>query len=280
MTRKELVSEILSDLKKYDDLGLIDRRTLNLTIQNELKRFGSNIMEPREKVVEIKGGKGKLPVGFYKLKEARFTDPIRIETEMEIDDQWRTDSYISRVVENQYEWDNHSNSHYKKAFTEVIEQRLVRGSSIKITHRLGNLVGLVKGISKDYLSNACLNKVTNNTVDLPCISINGENIIANFNEGTIFIKYESLQEVDGDLVIPDYPNLIKYLIAISKQKILENIWVNDETDNVGQKLGYFKAQAVEYYLSATTEVKFSNLSPNIAKKMRAANSRELRKYYK
>lgn len=279
MTRKEIVAEILTDLKKYDDLGLVDKRTLNLTIKNELRRFGSNIMEDRSKVIEVKGGRGKLPVGFYRATSIRMSKPIHIEPIMEIDDQWRTDTYVSRVTGNDYGWDNHSNSHYKKAYTEVIEERLVRGSRIRVKHNVGDLVGLVKGISRDYLSTRCENRPSPGS-EFPQVTINGEDIIANFNEGSLFICFESLPEQDGDLVIPDYPNLIKYIGAICKQKILENIWVNDETENVTQKVAYFKAQATEYYIAATTEVKFSNLSPNIAKKMRANNAKDLRKYYK
>lgn len=279
MTRKELIAEILTDLKKYDDLGLIDRRTLSITIKNELRRFGSNVMEDRNKVIEIKGGRANLPSGFFRLISARLTTPIGFETVMEVDDQWRTDYYITRVKETEKEWDNHSNSHYKKSYTEVIEQRLVRGSEVKIRHGLGGFLGLVKGISKDYLSERCSNQISKDP-SIPCISISGETLYANFSEGTVYIEYESLPERDGDLEIPEYTNLIKYLIAISKQKILENIWVNDDIDNVAQKVGYFKNQATEYYIAATTEVKFNNLSPNIGKKLRKANSKELRKYYK
>lgn len=280
MTRKEIVAEILTDLKKYDDLGLVDRRTLNITIKNELKRFGSNIMEPREKVIEIKGGKGKLPEGFYKLEFARITTPVSLEVDKQIDDQWRTDSYIKRVTENKYGWDNHSNSHYKKSYTEVIEERLVRGSAIKVSHRVGDLVGLVKGISKDYLSHKCINKEIGNTTEQPCITMNGENIMANFEEGSIYMRYESLPEENGELIIPDYPNLIKYLISKSKERILESIWVNDELPNVAQKVSYFKDQAREYYIAATTEVKFQNMSSDIIDKIKIKNARRLRRNYK
>lgn len=278
MTRKQLTAEILTNVRKYDDLGLVDYRTINLTIKNELIKFGSNIMEPRQTFLYVQGGKVNLPEGFYKLKSLFKTNAKVSDTSAQIDDTWREDSYITRVVETDYEWDNTSQSHYKKAYKEIREERLIKGSRIYITHNLVEAVALVKGISKDYLANDCINKKVNNLYG-SCVSINNSVLTTNFNEGTLFITYESLPEEDGELIIPDYPNLIDYLISKVTAKILESIWVNDESESVAQKTQYFNSKAQQLYISATTEVKFQNMSSNVDKKMRNKNSRDLRKYY-
>lgn len=280
MTKKQLIAEILTDLRKYDDLGLIDMRTLNQTITNELKRFGSNVMDLRQTFIEINGGVARLPENFYKLKSAHRTRPKDVECEDVEKDIWRTDIYVTKVIENDYEWDNHSNSHYKKAYKEVIEKRLVRGSNVYIKHDVVEKVWLTKGISKDYLTYDCINKELSNSANGSVISLTNSNITANFNEGVLFITYEGLPEQDGDLYIPDLPNLINYLTSKVKHKMLEGIWVNDETDTVAQKVSYFNQKATEHFIAAQTEVKFNGLPSNISKKMRAKNASELRKYFK
>lgn len=279
MTRKQLVAEILTDLKKYDDLGLVDLRTVNLTIKNELKRFGSNICEIRQGFIDIMGGKSKLPDGFYRLKSAYLIKGFDIDCQDEVDDLWRVDTYVTRIIENEYGWSNMSESHYKKSYKEVIEEKLIRGSRVYIKNNIVDKVTLSKGISKDYLSYDCIN----NEIESLCgvvITINNSTITSNTKECRLFITYESLPEEDGELVIPDLPNLINYLIHKVKHKILEGIWVNDEADTVAQKVSYFNQKATEYWLAACTEVKFNGLSPNFSKKLREANRKELRKFYK
>lgn len=280
MTKKQLIAEILTDLRKYDDLGLIDMRTLDQTIKNELKRFGSNIMETRQEFVEIKGGVTRLPENFYKLRSAYRTRPKEVNCEDEKDSLWRTDTYVTRVIENEYGWDNHSNSHYKKAYKEVVEQKLIRGSKVYVKHDVVEKVWLTRGISKDYLSNKCINEEVSGNIKGSVITLTNSMITANFNEGVLFITYEALPEQDGDLYIPDYPNLINYLTSKVKHKMLEGIWINDEIDTVAQKVSYFNQKATEHFIAAQTEVKFNGLPSNISKKMRAKNATELRKYYK
>ena len=74
MTRRSLLAEIQSELKQYDESGLLDYRSLNRWIKNEIRRFGANVMVLTEKVVEVKNGKATLPEDFFSLNIAAKCD--------------------------------------------------------------------------------------------------------------------------------------------------------------------------------------------------------------
>lgn len=279
MTRKELVAEILTAVRKYDDLGLVDMITLNEDIKNQLRRFGSNVMEKRTKVLEVVGGRARLPEGFYKLNFAATCYPYSVEPEMEVDDSWRTDSYVKRIITNEYEWDNESQSHYKKAYKEIIESKKIRGSQVKVKHGISEVLGLTKGVSKEYISDSCVNKLVVNTRGSASINLTNTHIFTNFSEGHIFIDYQSLPEEDGDLVIPDNVNLQQYLKYYSISKILESIWLNDETTNLEGKISYYRSESLRLESLAHTSVKFEGLGTNWDKKFARRNKNYIRKFY-
>jgi hypothetical protein len=94
MTRKQLIAEILTDLRQYDESGLIDYRSLNMWIKNELKRFGANITILTEKVLDVEGGKVELPEDFwtlhlaFKCKQEGWEGEHQEDRELVQDSQW------------------------------------------------------------------------------------------------------------------------------------------------------------------------------------------------
>lgn len=280
MKLKSLIAEILTGIRKYDDLGLVDYRTLNLIIKNELSRFGSNVMERRSKVIEVVNGKAKLPDNFSRLRVAMRCDVTKVEPEIEIDDQWRMDTYTSRRTENTYEWDNATETHFKQSYKEVYESKLVRGSRIKFSYYPYEILSLKKGFNRDLLTADCINKQISKIKGSGEINITSDYIYTNFTEGDIYTVYESLQEdEDGEIVIPDYSNLIDYLIAVSSYKILRGLVINDEAKNLVNVLSLLKQESESAYIKATTQVKMENLDPNWSKEFRKRQSKNMRKFY-
>jgi hypothetical protein len=55
-TRKNLIAEVLSDLKQYNESGLIDDISLNRWVKNALLKFGGTIMPKLDKVIEVREG--------------------------------------------------------------------------------------------------------------------------------------------------------------------------------------------------------------------------------
>lgn len=280
MQKSSLIAEVLTGIKRYDDLGLVDETTLEIELTNELKRFGSNIMELGAMVLEIRGGKVDLPLTFSKLKKAMRVDPYKVEPEIEVDDRWITDYSVRRVTETDYEWDNGSDSHYKKAYKDVIYKKLIRGSKIKFHYQPTEIVALTKNFSKDFVSDDCLNKKVQSIKGCGEINIVGNKLYSNFSEGDLYIEYERLPEEDGELFIPDIPNLIKYLINYLSYTALKSVWINEEADAVQQKMMFFKNESTLLWQPAMTAVKFERLPSDWNKKFQNNQKKSIRRYYR
>lgn len=281
MLQSRLKAEVLTGIKKYDDLGLIDETTLELNLVNELKRFGSNIMENGNKVIEFSGGKAELPIGFSKLKKAIKVDPHRVELEEGVDDRWMTDYTVRRIIDTDYKWDNGSDSHYKKSYKDIVYKKLVKGSKLRFHYKPLEVVALTRNFSKDSVANDCLNKKIENIKGCAEINIIGNYIYSNFTDGELYIEYERLPEEDGEINVPDIPNLINYLINQLSFLALKSVWINEEVEGtVVQKMQFFQREALALWVPAQTAVKFERLSPDWHKKFEAKQKRNIRKYYR
>ena len=70
MTYKQIISEIKSALKTYDQQGLLDEISIRNWIKENIKEFGGNIMNEYQTVLIVEKGKVKLPDNFWALKAA------------------------------------------------------------------------------------------------------------------------------------------------------------------------------------------------------------------
>lgn len=86
-------------------------------------------------------------------------------------------------------------------------------------------------------------------------------IYTNFPHGTLYINYQGmLEDDDGNLLVPDHDMLNEYYEYAVKQRILENLVMNDEP--VGQKLQLVEQRlraARNYALSIVNTPNFSEM---------------------
>ncbi len=62
----------------------------------------------------------------------------------------------------------------------------------------------------------------------------------NFDCGKVYISYEGqMEDEDGNLLVPDHDLLNEYYETATKERILENLMMNDEPNIIG-KLNYIK----------------------------------------
>lgn len=263
MTRKQLIAEVLSDLRQYNEAGLVDLKTMNLITKNELRRFGSLVTVRAEDVLEVKGGFAELPEDFWGLylavkctKESSVYDD---NTELVVQDL----QFYEQTTTTNYVWDNQSKSHYGvdyKTVSEVTYLPIERQVRFRYTHPI--LLRLTKGINRKYCAKGCKN--LQQQVQSPYeINIVGNKIqtSSNFKNGHIYLQYDGFakDEDTNDLLIPEVVNLEKYLIAYNKYKVLENLWVNGDDPDLVNKVQYFKAEAERLFLPAMTQLKFEGL---------------------
>ncbi len=93
--------------------------------------------------------------------------------------------------------------------------------------------------------------------------IQGGYLYTNFKHGKVYINYQGMLEDDnGELLVPDHDMLNEYYEYAVKQRILENLVMNDES--VGKKL-----EIVEARLRAARNAAFSIVNtPNFAEMKR------------
>jgi hypothetical protein len=261
MTRKQLVAEILTDLRQYDESGLIDYRSLNMWIKNELKRFGANITVLTEKVLEVENGSVELPDDFWTLHLAVKCNPESHHFTSGCKDDLIDSRRWTQRIQNTYVWDNQSNSHTQTDYKEIIEKVYYNNAEVVFRYSNPTILKLTKGFKKEFCSTGCKNMQRQFTHSAYHeINILGNKIQTNFKEGTIYIQYHALPTDDsGDIYIPDVRSLQEYIIYYSKRRILESLWLNDDDANLVNKLQYVKQQEHEYLGLAMTQVKMESL---------------------
>ena len=277
MNRRSLLAEIQSELKQYDESGLLDYRSLNRWLKNEVKRFGANVMILTEKVVEVKNGKAILPEDFFSLNIAAKCDADSHEFNEGCREDLQSSQYWTQRLETTYEWDNLSGSH-KGVDYKCIEEKIYHNNcAITFRYRNPQLLKLTKGIKRDICSNSCKNiKVRQAPWEM---NILGETLNFNFKEGYVYLQYYGIPtDEEGDLYIPDVRSLEEYLIAYCKRKTLETLWLNDDDVNLVNKLSYMKQEERELFGLAMTQTKFEALSKNWDEKIKRKNRIDMNKY--
>lgn len=262
MTRKQLIAEILTDLRQYDESGLIDYRSLNMWIKNELKRFGANITVLTEKALEVQNGKTELPEDFWtlhlavKCNQHGWEGEHHEERDLVQDSQWYKQSTTTNYV-----WDNQSQSHKEESYKTVSEKVFYRDQIKKVHYTEPIVLRLTKGFKKEFCAPGCKNMQQKLATSSPHeINILGNILQTNFKDGFIYMQYNALPtDETGDIYIPDVRSLQEYLIYYAKRRILEALWMNDDDINLINKLQYIKGQEKEYLGLAMTQVKMEGL---------------------
>ena len=278
MTRKQLVAEITTELKKYDESGLIDYISLNRWIKNELKIFGNNVMELTGTVLRVENGETILPENFFDLDFIVKCKPYAHKFEKGGKEHVQSSYFWTQRLEETYEWDNMSNSHRKTDFKMIEERVVLKDSIFKVRYNNPILLKPVRGIKRDYLTKTCKNlRVHDSPYEF---NISGERLQFNFRDGDVYIQYYGIPLTeDGDFEIPDSRNIQEYLIAYCKRKILEIVWQNDDDTNMINKLQYIKAEENSLKGLAFTEVKFNKLGDgNWAKRLQRNNNLYIEKF--
>jgi hypothetical protein len=260
-----IIADIKSDLKSYDESNLIDDVSLSLHLLNQLKEFGGNVMQTYPTVIEIHNGQGKLPNNFFSLVKAVKTEPIGYLPDNDcLQDELIGSSFYRVKKEASKIWNNFSHTFENGAeYKEVTEQVFEYNKGLKAKFYYGNnkSLKLVRGFDKSKLDVRCENiRVKESPYE---ISIINNTLQTNFTKGAVCIWYQGLlvDEETEDIVLPEDPNanIYKYLIATGKAKVFELLWANNDDENVVNKLQFYKAEARENKTLALAQVRMSSV---------------------
>lgn len=267
-TRSQLIAEVLTSLKKYNESGLIDMISLNLWTKNALLKFGGNIMPKVDKVLEVKNGMAKLPENFYSLFLAAKCVPDKSEVlcgEQEEDTLQSIYQYRVRT-EAKKEWDNLVDDFKTGEFIEITEKLFFHDGRTQVEFKYKNpqLLKLTRGFKKERLCGNNLNLQKNLTNSCPYeINILGDYIQTNFNKGFIYIQYQGLPTEEGtdDLIIPEVTGnyVYEYIEAELKKRIFQDLWNNGDDPDVQNKLLYWTQESADKFSNAMTAAKFEGM---------------------
>jgi hypothetical protein len=272
MTIEQLIAEITSGgFSHYDQSGLINYTDLRTWIKAELKRFGSNLMFNNEAFVYIKDGKAKLPNNFWQLDAAIECGDACGYVNDEVTPVKQSSLFFKERIEGTMEWDNTSESYVGKDFTYVKEDLYFQGTHATVYYDKYKALKLVKGFDRTICSKGCLNlnpavfgKKANE------INITNDYLNANFNKGSIYLRYTGLGMDDsGQLIIPttQHDRLKDYLIYYCRMRVLEDLAVGGDSD-VLNLLSYFNEKQRLAFMLAQTEVKMGALGKDWTRKVR------------
>ena len=203
ITLDEFIAEIESAFKIYADTNDIDRVFIKTIVINELRKFGKNICDKREDIINIKNSQALLPENFKSLILALKLTP---NEELDCKDNTEKRLIIERQhIENPAEWTTTTRDY----FVNYCESKIVTEKVYTYNERVDkfynpHFLSLYKGFSNSSLDTNCLNlhpSVRDSYSDK--ISITNRTLRANFREGKVYIQYNSLPEDDeGEIVIP------------------------------------------------------------------------------
>ncbi len=280
-----IIADITSDLKSYEESGLIDEISLRIHLLNELKGFGGNVMETYPHILEVRNGQATLPDNFFSLVKAIKTEPIGCEPDPTCDEAELISSHFYRVrKEASTTWDNGSGKFEECAvYKEVTDSVYFYDGALKAKFYYGNnqKLKLTRGFDKSKLNLKCENiYVAESPYE---INIINNTLQTNFTKGFICLWYQGLavDEETGDIVLPEDPNanIYKYLVSTGKAKIFELLWANDDDANVQNKIQFYKADARENKTLALAQVRFDSITgENWHENLRMKNKAKVGKF--
>lgn len=266
---EQFTAEIETSLSNYAETNDIDRLSIKTWVIQALRKFGKNICEKNETVVEVKNSRALLPETFKSL-----TFAVKVRTKPFTEEE--TKQLVSEVkrIENPAIFDIISGDY----IVNYCETKLV-------TEKTYTNIEPPKFYGYELL--ALAPHINKNTVDVDCfnlhpliaskpneISINNRTLSANFKESYIFLRYNSLPSLDDEIAIPvlSTGDVYNFIFQMVRVNIIENIILNNKNPlAAGQLYSSLKAELRELEHKAQCEAKFSGISSSFASKMYKQN---------
>lgn len=275
MLISELMLEIESDLSSF--AKDINRTSVKTNVINQLRIFGTNVTELKEKVEIVKNSKLILPDDFKSLRLALRLHGTGYNTQGAPEP---TEQIIRQRIENGAWFDEVNQEYVTTCNPKIITEKIVIDNSTVNFFYEPTWLSLVKGIKKDGLDSRCLNlspAIRNNYPD----EINITNGIANFNFslGQVYLQYNALPTNSyGELIIPEFTtgDLREYIITYCKMKIAEDLIINNKNaQGLGQMYQVWKQELPFLKSAALKECRFANLGKSWQRRFKEKNREQI-----
>ena len=256
---EQFTAEIETSLSNYAESNDIDRQSIKTWVIQALRKFGKNICEKNETVVEVKNSRALLPETFKSL-----TFAVKVKTKPFTEEESKQLVLERKYIENEAQFDPLTQEYVVNyCSTKIVTEKVY--SNIEPPKFYGyELLALSPHINKDTVDSSCFNLHPAISQKPNEISISARTLSANFKESYIFLRFNSLpMGADGEVAIPilSTGDIYNYIFNLVRVNIIENLILNNKNaTTAGQLYQTLKAELRDLEHKAQTESKMSGLS--------------------
>lgn len=278
MNLSEFFLEIEADLSSF--AKDINRTSVKTNVINQLRVFGANVTQIKEKVETVKNSKLHLPDDFKSLKLALRLHGTGYNTQGAPEP---TEHIIRQRIENGAWFDEVNSEYITTCDPKIITEKVIIDNSTVNFFYEPQWLSLVKGIKKDGLDSKCLNlhpSIRNAYHDE--INITNGILNTNFSAGQIYLQYNALPtDEDGILLIPEYTtgDILEYIKTYCKVKIAEDLMLNGKNAQaLSQFYPAWSQQLPQLKSAALKEARFAGLPKSWQRNFKEKNREEIAFY--
>ena len=198
ITLEQFIAEIETTFSNYADTNDIDHQSIKTWVIQALRKFGKNICDKSETIVEVKNKRALLPETFKSL-----TFAIKVDTKPFTEKERKQLVLERQYIENPAIWDSITQQYIVDfCDTKITTEKVFANKENHYVYDL-QLLSLTDHINKDTLDVDCFNLLPQIRNSYPNkISIVNRTLNTNFQEGFVYLKYNSLPQEDGEIAIP------------------------------------------------------------------------------
>ena len=267
---EQFTAEIETSLSNYAESNDIDRQSIKTWVIQALRKFGKDICEKNETVVEVKNSRALLPETFKSL-----TFAVKVKTKPFTEEESKQLILERKYIQNEAIWDSLTQSYITDYCQTFITTEKVYSNTEPHKFYGYELLALSPHINKDTVDSSCFNLHPAISQKPNEISISARTLSANFKEGYIFLRYNSLpSDKDGEIMLPilSTGEILEYCELTVKRRLAENLIANNKNPAGLVQLYQMWAQQERSALhAAKTESKMSGLSKEFARKVYKQN---------
>lgn len=252
---EQFVAEIETSLSNYAESNDIDRQSIKTWLILALRKFGKNICERNETIVEVKNGRALLPETFKSL-----TIALKVETAPFEEKKDKQLILERQYIENGAIWDTLTLSYIVDyCETKIVTEKVFANKENHIIYDIVPL-SLEDHVNKGSVDVDCFNmhpSIRNNYPNR--ISINNRSLSTNFSTGFVYLKFNSLpQDEEGEPAIPVITtgDIYNFLENEMKWRIAESLIANNKaSQGLTQLYSTWKNESIRLFTFAQAEAK-------------------------
>jgi hypothetical protein len=256
---EQFTAEIETSLSNYAETNDIDKISIKTWVIQALRKFGKNICEKNETVVEVKNSRALLPETFKSL-----TFAVKMKTKPFTEEETKQLVTERKYIENPTQFDILTMDYVVNyCETKIVTEKIY--TNVEPTKFYGyELLALAPHINKNTVDVDCYNLHPLIAKKPNEISISARTLSANFKEGFIYLRYNSLpMDENGEPAIPVFSTgeILEYCELFVKVRIAESLIANNKNPSgLGQLYQMWKQEEKLKYHAAQTESKYNGLS--------------------